>query len=161
MHAPGYPTPDYRGEAILWLSVIKKTDRLLFHFSAVPLEPTNVEIFGIDSDELSVRWSPSEDADSFEIEKYVVQRRKFGEELYTNASQLASDDKTQYTIRIQPLDPETTYMIRVGAVNKYGDNFNDETAHKTHASRKSRFYSVFIFSCLFMWIAWEFRELSP
>ena len=126
---------------------------LLFHFSAVPLEPANVEIFGIDSNELSVRWNPSEDADSFQIQKYLVEHRKFEEKLYTSASQPASDDKTQYTIRIQPLEPETTYMIRVGAVNRYGPNYNDESAHKTDATRKSRFYFVFIYFCSFTQIA--------
>lgn len=132
-------------KAALWLSVTKNYC-LLFHFSAVPLEPGNVEIFGIDSDELSVRWNPSEDADSFQIQKYVVQHRKFEEKLYTNTSQPASDDKTQYTIRIQPLEPETTYMIRVGAVNQYGDNFNDETAHKTDVTRKPVLFHFCVFS---------------
>ena len=108
-----------------------------------------MEIFGIDSDELSVRWNPSEDADSFQIQEYLVEHRKFEEKLYTSASQPASDDKTQYTIRIQPLEPETTYMIRVGAVNAYGSNYNDESAHKTDATRKSRFYFIFIYFCSF------------
>ncbi|XP_020631998.1 angiopoietin-1 receptor-like [Orbicella faveolata] len=129
--------PDVKAEAAQRVVVRAKTgvvERLKVKqviVKTVPLEPGNVEIFGIDSDELSVRWNPSEDADSFQIQKYVVQHRKFEEKLYTNTSQPASDDKTQYTIRIQPLEPETTYMIRVGAVNQYGDNFNDETAHKT------------------------------
>ena len=121
---------------------------LLFHFSAVPLEPANVEIFGIDSNELSVRWNPSEDADSFQIQKYLVEHRKFEEKLYTSASQPASDDKTQYTIRIQPLEPETTYMIRVGAVNAYGSNYNDESAHKTDATCKPVLF-LFLFLYLF------------
>ena len=108
-----------------------------------------MEIFGIDSDELSVRWNPSEDADSFHIQEYLVEHRKFEEKLYASASQPASDDKTQYTIRIQPLEPETTYMIRVGAVNAYGSNYNDESAHKTDATRKSRFYFIFIYFCSF------------
>lgn len=97
----------------------------------VPLEPTNVEIFGIDSDELSVQWNPSENADSFKVTEYRVQHRKFEEKSFTNTSLIASDDKTQYTIRVQPLEPETTYMVRVGALNKFGGNFNDESAHQT------------------------------
>ena len=104
-----------------------------------------MEIFGIDSDEMSVRWNPSEDADAFQVLEYVVRYRKFQEKLFTNVSQPASDDKTQYTTRIQPLEPETTYMIQVGAVNDYDRNFNDESAHKTDAARKGRFYSVFIY----------------
>ena len=121
---------------------------LLLHFSAVPLEPANVEIFGIDSDELSVRWNSPEDATSFQIQKYLVEHRKFEDKLYTSASQPASDDKTQYTIRIQPLEPETTYMIRVGAVNDYGLNYNDESAHKTEATRKPVLF-CFLFLYLF------------
>ena len=101
-----------------------------------------MEIFGIDSDEMSVRWNPSEDADAFQVQRYELRYRKFQEKLFTNVSQPASDDKTQYTIRIQPLEPETTYMIRVGAVNAYDSNFNDESAHKTDVARKSWFYFV-------------------
>ncbi|XP_078343668.1 angiopoietin-1 receptor-like [Oculina patagonica] len=97
----------------------------------VPLEPENIEIFDVDSDELSVRWKPPEDADSFAIHTYVVQHREFSEKVYTNFSESAAEGKEQYTYRIKPLEPETTYMIRVGSVNKYGDNFNDESGHKT------------------------------
>lgn len=128
--------------------LLKKILHLLFHFSAVPLEPANVEFFGIESDELSVRWNPSENADSFQVQRYEVHYRKFEEKLFTNVSQPASDGKTQYTIRIQPLEPETTYMIRVGAANDYGRNFNDESAHKTDPARKSGFHSIFIYFCL-------------
>ena len=120
-----------------------------------------MEIFGIDSDELSARWNPSENADSFNVHTYVVEHRKFEEKLYTSASQPASDDKTQYTIRIQPLEPETTYMIRVGAKNLYGVNFNDPSAHKTDAKRKPILFRFQIYSYLFTLISWEFRELSP
>lgn len=130
------------------LSITKKKFCLLFHFLAVPLEPANVEIFGIDSDELSVRWNSPEDADTFQIQNYWVEHRKFEDKIYTRASQPASDDKTQYTIRIQPLEPETTYMIRVGAKNAYGFNYNDESAHKTDATRKPvlfRFLFLYLF----------------
>lgn len=129
---------------------VSKLYFLLFHFSAVPLEPANVEIFGIDSDELSVRWSPSEDADSFEVRKYVVQHREFSDKVYTSASQPASDDKTQYTFRIQPLEPETTYMVRVGAVNKYGENYNDESTHRTEPTRKPFLFRFYLF--LFIYV---------
>lgn len=130
---------DCRVKAKLRLSVKKK----LLSFSAVPLEPTNVEIFGIDSDELSVQWNPSENADSFEVTEYRVQHRKFEEKSFTNTSLIASDDKTQYTIRVQPLEPETTYMVRVGALNKFGENFNDESAHQTEPARKP-FSDIFL-----------------
>ena len=124
---------------------------MLFDFSAAPLRPTNVEIFGIDSDELSVRWNPSEDADSFQIQEYVVRHRKFEEKLHTSAYQPASDDKTQYTIRIQSLEPETTYMIQVGAKNKYDSNYNDESAHKTDAARKPVLFHFFFFFRIFIY----------
>ncbi|KAJ7354895.1 hypothetical protein OS493_029454 [Desmophyllum pertusum] len=103
-------------------AVIVKTD---------PLEPENVEIFGIDSDELSVRWQPSEDADAFEVSEYLVQHRAFSEKVYTNFTQRSSKDKTQYSYRVKPLEPETTYMVRVAAINKYGHNFNEESSHQT------------------------------
>lgn len=148
-HIGEYPLPSVTQRLIRWIPVLQlpvsKLCFLLFRFSAVPLEPANVEIFGIDSDELSVRWSPSEDADSFEIQEYVVQHREFSDEVYISASQPASDDKTQYTFRIQPLEPETTYMVRVGAVNQYGDNYNDESAHKTEATRKPFYLFLFIY----------------
>ena len=108
-------------------------------FSAVPLEPDNIEVFGIDSDELSVRWQPPEDADSFGIHTYVVQHRKFNDKVFTNFSESAAEDKTQYTYRIKALEPETTFMVRVGSVNKYGDNFNDESGHKADACKSSLF----------------------
>ena len=119
------------------------------HFSAVPLEPEKVEIFGIDSEELSVRWQPPEDAELFGIFKYFVQHREFSEKAYTNFSEPVSKDKTQYTYRIKPLEPETTYMIRVGSVNEYGHNFNDETGHQTKASRKSVSFMICCILILF------------
>ena len=48
----------------------------------------------------------------------------------------ASEGRDKYSYRIQNLEPETTYMISVAAVNNYGDNFNEETGHLTHAARK-------------------------
>lgn len=115
---------------------------IVLSFSAVPLEPAKIEIFDIDSDELSVRWQSPENADSFAIHTYVVQHREFGEKVYTNFSESAAKDKTQYTYRIKPLEPETTYMIRVGSVNKYGDNFNDESGYQTDEARKSFIFMI-------------------
>ena len=48
----------------------------------------------------------------------------------------ASEGRDKYSYRIQNLKPETTYMISVAAVNKYGPNFNEETGHRTPKSRK-------------------------
>ena len=95
-----------------------------------------MEIFGKKSEELSVRWKPPENAGSFNVHTYLVQYRTFNGKSYTNHTQGASSDKTEYTYRIKPLEPETTYMIRVGAFNEYGHNFNDETGHQTEPARK-------------------------
>ena len=124
------------------------TNLISIHFSAVPLEPEKVEVFGEDSDELSVRWKPPEDAESFAIHTYLVQHREFSEKVYTNFNQSANDE-TQYTYRIKSLEPETTYMIRVGSVNDYGYNFNDETGYETEAARK---WGSFMICLLFILI---------
>jgi len=96
-----------------------------------PPEPRSMEIFDKESDELSVKWRPPEGSDAFKVEKYVVQHREFKATVYTNASFPATKDKGTYTYRIQDLEPETTYMIRIGATNEYGSNFNEEEGHET------------------------------
>jgi len=119
------------------------TDQLFFPFNsflAPPLEPRGVEIFDKESDELSVRWRPPEDSDAFKVEEYVVQHRKFKATIYTNASFPATKDKDTYSFRIQNLEPKTTYMIRVGAINDYGYNFNEEKGHETLKARKPFIY---------------------
>lgn len=80
---------------------------------------------------MSVRWRPPEDSDAFKVEEYVLQHREFKATVYTNASFPATKDKDTYSFRIQNLEPETIYMIRVGARNKYGSNYNEEKSHET------------------------------
>ena len=99
-----------------------------------------MEIFDKESDELSVKWRPPEGSDAFKVEKYVVQHREFKATVYTNASFPATKDKGTYTYRIQDLEPETTYMIRIGATNEYGSNFNEEEGHETLDARKQSDY---------------------
>ena len=99
-----------------------------------------MEVFDKESDEMSVRWRPPEDSDAFKVEGYVLQHREFKVTVYTNASFPATKDKDTYSLRIQNLEPETTYMIRVGARNKYGSNFNEEEGHETLDARKPFIY---------------------
>ncbi|XP_066014756.1 angiopoietin-1 receptor-like [Pocillopora verrucosa] len=96
-----------------------------------PPEPNGVEIFDIKSDELSVRWKPSEDAETFDVRTYSVQYRAYGEKTYSEHNQTANTENADYSYRIKSLESETVYMIRVGAVNTYGSNFNEETGHET------------------------------
>ncbi|XP_027045523.1 angiopoietin-1 receptor-like [Pocillopora damicornis] len=96
-----------------------------------PPEPSGVEIFDIKSDELSIQWKPSEDAETFDVRTYSVQYRAYGEKTYSEHNQTATAGTTGYSYRIKSLEPETVYMIRVGAFNSYGPNFNEETGHET------------------------------
>ena len=91
------------------------------------------------SDELSVRWKLSEDAETFDALTYSVQYRAYGEETYSEHTQTATTETTDYPYRIKSLEPETIYMIRVGAANPYGPNFNEETGHETEPARKPFF----------------------
>ena len=104
-----------------------------------------MEIFDIKSDELSVRWKPSEDAETFDVRTYSVQYRAYGEKTYSEHNQTATTETTDYSYRIKSLEPETVYMIRVGAVNPYGSNFNEETGHETEPARKPIFIIYYNF----------------
>lgn len=96
-----------------------------------PPEPNGVEIFDIKSDEISVRWKPSDDAETFNVGTYSVRYRTYKEKTYIEHNQTADTETTDYSYRIKSLEPETVYMIMVGAVNSYGHNFNEETGHET------------------------------
>ena len=109
-----------------------------------PLEPKGIEIFDEKSDKLGVRWEPSEDADAFKVELYHVQYREFQKKISQNASIPSTEKKDTYSYLIKDLEPETTYMIRVGAQNRHGTNFNEETAYKTLAPRKLLDYLIII-----------------
>lgn len=66
-----------------------------------------------------------------------MQHKKFdtGAE-YTTKDLRAVEGREEYSYRIQDLEPETTYLVRVGAQNAYGENYNEEQAHETNAARK-------------------------
>ena len=91
------------------------------------------------SDELSVRWKPSENAETFDVRSYSVQYRAYGEETYSEHNQTATTKTKDYSYGIKSLESETIYMIRVGAVNPYGPNFNEETGHEIEPARKPFF----------------------
>ena len=95
-----------------------------------------MEIFDVKSDELSVRWKPSEDAETFNVGTYSVRYRTFSEKTCIEHNETADTETTDYSYRIKSLEPETVYMIMVGAVNSYGPNFNEETGHETEPARK-------------------------
>ena len=61
-----------------------------------------------------------------------------------NASVPSTEKKDTYTYLIQDLEPKTTYMIRVGAKNRHGTNFNEEEAYETLAPRKLLDYLIII-----------------
>ena len=109
-----------------------------------PLEPRGIEIFDKKSDKLGVRWEPSEDADAFKVESYHVQYRELLTKISKNASVPSTEKKDTYTYLIQDLEPKTTYMISVGAKNRHGTNFNEETAYETLAPRKLLDYLIII-----------------
>ncbi|XP_068713935.1 angiopoietin-1 receptor-like [Montipora foliosa] len=96
-----------------------------------PPDPRDVEIFDLKSDELSVRWIPPEDLKAFNVYEYKVQHRRFQMKDVSTNDIPASEERDKYSYRIQNLEPETTYMISVAAVNKYGSNFNEESGHRT------------------------------
>ncbi|XP_068760305.1 uncharacterized protein [Montipora capricornis] len=98
---------------------------------APPPDPRNVEIFDVKSDELSVRWIPPKDVKYFDVYDYKVQHRRFQTKDVSTSDIPASEGRDKYSYRIQNLEPETTYMISVAAVNEYGSNFNEESGHRT------------------------------
>ncbi|XP_067025155.1 angiopoietin-1 receptor-like [Acropora muricata] len=96
-----------------------------------PPEPQEVEFFGVKSDEISIEWMVPEGFKSFDILSYEVEHRTFGKMDKLRNKQPASEAKTGYSYRIQDLEPETTYMIRVAAINVHGSNYNEEMGQKT------------------------------
>ena len=58
---------------------------------------------------------------------------------------IPSTEKTDtYNYLIQDLEPKTIYMISVGAVNRLGPTFNEETAYETLDPRKLLDYLIII-----------------
>ena len=94
---------------------------------------------------------------SFDILSYEVEHRTFGKMDKLRNNQPASEAKTGYSYRIQDLEPETTYMIRVAAINVYGSNYNEERGQKTLPKRKTVFLLCFVvvvvfFLCVFVYV---------
>ena len=73
-----------------------------------------------------------------------MQYREFQTTIFQNASIPLTEKKDTYSYLIQDLEPKTIYMIRVGAKNKYGTNFNEGTAYETLAPRKLLDYLIII-----------------
>ena len=69
-------------------------------------------------------------------------------ELLKKISQTASipstETKDTYRYLIQDLKPKTIYMISVGAENRHGTKFNEETAYETLLRRKLLDYLIII-----------------
>ena len=94
---------------------------------------------------------------SFDILSYEVEHRTFGKMDKLRNKQSASEAKTGYSYRIQDLEPETTYMIRVAAINVHGSNYNEEMGQKTLPKRKTVFLLCFVvvvvfFLCVFVYV---------
>ena len=73
-----------------------------------------------------------------------MQYRELLTKIPQNASVPSTEKKDTYSYLIKDLEPKTTYMIRVGAENRHGINFNEERAHKTLAPRKLLDYLIII-----------------
>ncbi|XP_015775524.1 PREDICTED: uncharacterized protein LOC107353688 [Acropora digitifera] len=99
-----------------------------------PPEPQGVEFFGVKSDEIGIQWIVPEGFKSFDILSYEVEHWVFGKMDKLKKKLPQSEAKTQYSYRIQNLEPETTYMIRVAAINVYGSNYNEEKGQETLAA---------------------------
>ena len=115
-----------------------------FVFIVGPLEPRGIEIFNKKSDKLGVRWEPSECADAFKVEFYHVKYRELLRTISQNASIPSTEKKDTYSFLIQDLEPKTIYMISVGAENRRGTTFNEETAYETLVPRKLLDYIIII-----------------
>ncbi|XP_067025150.1 angiopoietin-1 receptor-like [Acropora muricata] len=96
-----------------------------------PPEPQGVEFFGVKSDEIGIQWMVPEGFKSFDILSYEVEHWTFGKMDKLRKKLLAPKAKTEYSHKIQDLEPETTYMIRVAAINVHGSNYNEAKARET------------------------------
>ena len=76
-----------------------------------------------------------------------MQHRRFQTKDVSTSDIPASEGRDKYSYRIQNLEPKTTYMISVAAVNEYGSNFNDESGHLTLEPRKLTFGIDFFSGC--------------
>ncbi|XP_067025156.1 fibroblast growth factor receptor 1-like [Acropora muricata] len=99
-----------------------------------PPEPRGVGFFDVKSDEISIKWMVPEGFKAFDILSYEVEHWIFGKMDKLKKKLPQSEAKTQYSYRIQNLEPETTYMIRVAAINVHGSNYNEEKGQETLAA---------------------------
>ena len=126
---------------------------VLFIFvTAPPPEPQGVEFFGEKSDEIGIQWMVPEGFKSFDILSYEVEHWIFGKVDKLRKKLLAPEAKTEYSHKIQDLKPETTYMIRVAAINVHGSNYNEAKARKTLPARKTVFLFRFVVVVLFFFV---------
>ena len=126
---------------------------VLFIFvTAPPPEPRGVGFFDVKSDQISIKWMVPEGFKAFDILSYEVEHWIFGKMDKWKKKLPQSEAKTQYSYRIQNLEPETTYMIRVAAINVHGSNYNEEKGQETLAACKTvfRFCFVLFFLCVFV-----------
>ena len=128
---------------------------VLFIFvTAPPPEPRGVGFFDVKSDQISIKWMVPEGFKAFDILSYEVEHWIFGKMDKLKKTLPQSEAKTQYSYRIQNLEPETTYMIRVAAINVYGSNYNEEKGQETLAGCKTVFvlfcFVLFFFVCVFL-----------
>ena len=111
---------------------------LSIFLTAPPPEPRAVGFFDVKSDQISVQWMVPEGFKAFDIQSYEVKHWLFGtEDDGLPHKLLAAEGKTEYSHRIQNLEPETTYMISVAAVNDYGSNYNEAKGQETLAACKT------------------------
>ena len=127
---------------------------VLFIFvTAPPPEPRGVGFFDVKSDQIGIQWMVPEGFKSFDILSYEVEHWIFGKMDKLKKKLPQSEAKTEYSYKIQNLEPETTYMIRVAAINVYGSNYNEEKGQETLAACKTVFrfcIVLFFLVCVFL-----------
>ena len=73
-----------------------------------------------------------------------MQYRELLKKISQNASIPSTEKEDTYSYLIQDLEPKTIYMISVGAENRHGTKFNEETAYETLVPRKLLDYLIII-----------------
>ncbi|RCN24401.1 fibronectin type III domain protein, partial [Ancylostoma caninum] len=90
----------------------------------VPDKPSNISITDIESEAITITWTPPEDDGGQPITGYVIEKKEDGRRTFHRVAQV-SGAKTSYTV--EDLDMTTGYILRVAAVNKYGPGEPVET----------------------------------
>ena len=118
---------------------------VLFIFvTAPPPEPRGVGFYDVKPDQIGIQWMVPDGFKSFDILSYEVEHWIFGKMDKRRKKLPAPEAKTEYSYRIQDLEPETTYMIRVATINVHGSNYNEEKGQKTPPARKTVFLFGFV-----------------